>query len=189
MFFTCESKTTIIVPMKRLIALVITLFICLVPLSKGSAQVSTPEYQGVIVSTPQADGAIYHPVVYGDSLWAIAEAYGLTPSEINILNGNAPDSVEVYANTILLIRKAFTPTPTINATPTPVSHTQQPTVFQPSRTAIPTQTAYPTPTATPPPSTSQILFGNSRNVGLFMISSSLVGIVLVVVFGFLRKPR
>ncbi len=175
--------------MKRLFALAITFIIILAPFANASAQVSTPVYPGVIVSTPQADGAIYHPVVYGDSLWAIAEAYGLTPSEINILNGNAPDSAEVYANTILLIRKAFTPSPTVEATSTAVAHTPQPTVSQPSRTVIPTKTAYPTSTPTAPPTTSQVLFGDSQRVGLFLISTSLIGIVLVVIFGFIRKPR
>lgn len=182
-------KKTIIEPMKRLPTILLLMLSLLLPLSSVIGQVSTPVYSGVIVSTPQEDGSIYHYVVYGDNLWSIAEAYGMTPSDIMILNGNSPDANEVYAGTYLLIRKAFTPTPTVETTPTAIERTPQPTIFQPSRTPIPTKTAFPTATATPPPTTSQRLFGNSRMVGLSLISASLVGIVLVVIFGFLRKPR
>lgn len=173
--------------MKRLTPLLLLAVLCLIPLGTVLAQASTPVYTGVIVATPQEDGSIYHYVVYGDNLWNIAEAYGMTPSEIMILNGNSPDANEVYAGTYLLIRAAFTPTPTVETTPTPIEHTPQPTVLQPSRTPIPSKTTFPTATATPPPSTSQRIFGNSQRVGLTLISVSLVGIILVAVFGFMRK--
>jgi len=184
-----SAKTTIIGRMKRLAACLIFLVLCFLSTMSVFAQISTPEYPGVIVSTPQADGAIYHYVVYGDNLWSIADAYGMTPSEIMILNGNSADADEVYAGTTLLIRKANTPTPTIETTPTPIERTLQPTISQPTLTPIPTKTALPTPTATPPASTSQKIFGNSQKVGLTMMSVSLVGIILVVIFGFIRKPK
>jgi LysM repeat protein len=173
--------------MKRLIVLLLLILTGMMQISSVQAQASTPVYQGVIVSTPNADGSIYHYVVYGDTLWTIAEAYGVSPSDIMILNGNSPDANEVYAGTYLLIRKANTPTPYVESSPTPVEHTPRPTVFQPSRTPIPSKTPLPTATATPPPSLSQRIFGNSQHVGLAMISFSLLGIILVVIFGFLRK--
>lgn len=173
--------------MKRSITFLLTGILLLACLSAVVAQAPTPTYTGIVTSTPQEDGAIYHYVVYGDNLWSIAEAYSMTPSDIMILNGNSPDANEVYAGTYLLIRKANTPTPIVPVTPTPVERTPQPTVIQPSRTSIPTKTALPTATATLPPSLSQRVFGNSQHVGLSLISVSLVGIILVVIFGFLRK--
>jgi hypothetical protein len=47
----------------------------------------------------------------------------------------------------------------------------------------------PTATATQPPSKVQVVFGNSKLVGGTIIGTSLLGIVLVVLFGFLRKPK
>ena len=182
-------KTAIIEPMNRLKVLFLLMLLCLVVHTPVRAQASTPVYQGVVVSTPNADGSIYHYVVYGDTLWNIAEAYGVSPSDIMILNGNSPDANEVYAGTYLLIRKANTPTPFVESSPTPVEHTPRPTVFQPSRTPIPSNTPLPTATATPPPSLGQRVFGNSQHVGLAMISFSLIGIILVVIFGFLRKTH
>lgn len=175
--------------MKRLAVFLLMLILCFLTTTSVFAQIATPEYTGVVVSTPQADGSIWHTVVYGDNLWSIAEAYGMTPSEIMILNGNSPDADEVYAGQPLLIRRANTPTPTVETTPTPIQHTPQPTIAQPTRTPIPTKTALPTATATPPLNTSQKIFGNSQKLGLTLISVSLIGIVLVVIFGFLRKSK
>ncbi|MGI6259391.1 MAG: LysM peptidoglycan-binding domain-containing protein [Anaerolineaceae bacterium] len=175
--------------MKRSILFLMLILLCLMAHTAVQAQASTPVYQGVIVSTPNADGSIYHYVVYGDTLWNIAEAYGVSPRDIMILNGNSPDANEVYAGTYLLIRKANTPTPYVELSPTPVEHTPRPTLNQPSRTPIPSNTPLPTATATPPPSLSQRVFGNSQHVGLTMISISLLGIILVVIFGFLRKSN
>jgi len=159
------------------------------PLGKALAQSPTPNTYGILTSTPQPDGAIYHIVQPGESLWVISQAYGIPGSEIMVLNGNSPEANEVYIGDVLLIRKAYTPTPTSNVTPTPIPTTPQPTVFIPSRTPIPTKTPLPTPTPTLPPSTAQILFGDSHKVGLTLVAVSGIGLLLVVYFGFLKKPR
>jgi hypothetical protein len=125
----------------------------------------------------------------GESLWAISVAYGIPGSEIMVLNGNSPEADEVYINQVLLIRRANTPTPTSNASPTPIPTTPQPTVFVPSRTPIPTKTPLPTATPTLPPSTAQVLFGDSKKVGWTMVACSGVGLLLLLVFGFLKKSR
>jgi LysM repeat protein len=156
---------------------------------KAMAQEATPNTYGILTSTPQPDGSIYHIVQPGESLWSISAAYGISGSDIMVLNGNSPEADEVYINQILLIRRANTPTPTSNATPTPIPTTPQPTVFVPSRTAIPTKTPLPTPTPTQPPSTTQLIFGDSKKIGLTMAAISGFGLLLVIYFGFAKKPR
>ena len=159
------------------------------PLGKALAQSPTPNTYGILTSTPQPDGSIYHIVQAGESLWVISAAYGIPGSEIMVLNGNSPEASEVYIGDVLLIRKANTPTPTSNITPTPVPTTPRPTVFVPSRTPIPTKTPLPTATPTLPPSTAQLLFGDSHKVGWTMVAVSGIGLALVIFFGFLKKPR
>lgn len=173
---------------KILVMVCLTLLFAL-PFSEALAQSPTPNTYGILTSTPKPDGSIYHIVQPGESLWVISAAYGIPGSEIMVLNGNSPEADEVYIDQVLLIRKANTPTPTSNVTPTPIPTTPRPTVFVPSRTPIPTKTPLPTPTATLPPSTVQVLFGNSQKVGLTMIAISGVGLLLVIAFGFLKKPR
>ncbi len=170
--------------MKKLGLFLIITIHCLVPLTKVSAN-----QQAVIVSTPQADGAIYHHVVEGDTLYDIAEAYGMTPSEIMTLNGNSPEAIEIYSGDFLLIKLGTVATATLEPSATIAPYTPQPTVVVPSRTPIPSKTPLPSPTATTPPSTTQLLFGDSQRIGLTMIAISSVGIVLVVIFGFLRRPK
>ena len=177
--------------MKTAKILVIVCLAVLIALANGKAQAQspTPNIYGIIPSTPQADGAIYHIVQPGESLYVISEVYGIPGAEIMVLNGNSPEANEVYIGDVLLIRKANTPTPTSNITPTPVPTTPRPTVFVPSRTPIPTKTPLPTATPTLPPSTAQLLFGDSDKVGWTMVAVSGIGLALVIFFGFLKKPR
>ena len=173
----------------KILALVFLALLIALPLGRITAQDPTPNTYGILTSTPQPDGSIYHIVQPGESLWVISAAYGIPGSEIMVLNGNSPEANEVYINDVLLIRRANTPTPTSNVTPTPIPTTPQPTVFVPSRTSIPTKTPLPTATPTLPPSTAQIIFGDSHKVGLTMVAISGIGLLLVAYFGFLKKPR
>ena len=177
--------------MKTAKILVMVCLAVLIVLTNGKAQAQspTPNTYGILTSTPQSDGSIYHIVQPGESLWVISAAYGIPGSEIMVLNGNSPEANEVYIGDRLLIRKANTPTPTSNVTPTPMPTTPRPTVFVPSRTPSPTKTPLPTVTPTLPPSTAQLLFGDSQKVGWTMVAVSGVGLLLVIAFGFLKKPR
>lgn len=175
--------------MKKLGSLLLLILVFLLPLARVSALNSQPAYTGVIVSTPQADGAIYHHVVYGDTLFGIAEAYGMTTSEIMVLNGNSPDATEIYINQFLLIRRGTIATATLEPTATIAPYTPQPTLFEPTRTSIPSKTPLPSATATPPPTNTQLIFGDSQRIGLTLAGVSLVGIILVVIFGFLKKSK
>ncbi len=173
----------------KLLLIVFSALLVALPIGEALAQEATPNTYGILTSTPQPDGSIYHVVQSGESLWSISAAYGIPGSEIMVLNGNSAEAEEVYIGQVLLIRRANTPTPTSNATPTQIPTTPQPTVFVPSRTAIPTKTPLPTATPTQPPSTTQLIFGDSKKIGLTMITLSGIGLVLVIAFGFLKKPR
>lgn len=154
-------------------------------------QANTPEpiYYGVVISTPDADGSIYHVVAYGDTLEGIATAYGVPARTIQIQSGNSPDATELYVGNVLVIRFPNTPTPTNQFPPTPTRLTPTPTEPRPTRTPIPTRTPLPTltPTATVP--AYYAVVGDSQRVGLMMAGASLVGLILVVVFGFVKRSK
>lgn len=95
------------------------------PVTQGPSQILS----AVIVSTPREDGAIYHDVQYGQSLWSIAIAYGTKIDEIKRLNNLT--SNEIYLGQKLLIKKASTATPTVPA----AAQTETP---QPTNTSAPT---------------------------------------------------
>ena len=184
---------------KTLRLLTLSIFVCVAfasilrpvaaaPNAVGLSQESNPNY-GVITSTPNADGSIIHIVKEGESCWTIAMAYGLTCSEIQVNSGNSAQAEEVYVGTTLVIRRPFTPTPTNNHTPTPTRITPMATVNRPTFTPMPSFSPFPTATATPPLPLTQHVFGNSQKVGLGMAALSLVGLVLLVIFGFLKKEK
>lgn len=143
----------------------------------------------ITIATPNPDGSIYHVVAYGDTLSAISEAYGVPAQTIQSQSGNSPDATELYEGTVLVIRFPNTPTPTEQFPPTPTRLTPTPTIPRPTRTPMPTRTPLPTltPTATLP--AYYKLVGNSQQVGFVLAGISLIGLVLVVVFGFVKKPR
>jgi LysM repeat protein len=124
----------------------------------------TPDVVPVIVSTPQPDGSIIHPVEKGQALWSIAITYGVTVEQIRILN-NLSDNAAIYEGENLIIRAAYTPTPS----------------------PIPTNTSMP-PTRTPvPPQTPQALKTQADDSLLDTITASgereLLGIALIAVCG------
>ncbi|MGV8025895.1 MAG: LysM peptidoglycan-binding domain-containing protein [Anaerolineaceae bacterium] len=90
----------------------------------------TPGVVPVAVSTPLADGSIIHVVAKGQALWSIAITYGVTVDQIQILN-NLSENAAIYEGDNLLIRAAYTSTPTLIPTNTPMP---------PTRTPIPPQT-------------------------------------------------
>ncbi len=72
----------------------------------------------VVQNTPNADGSIVHIVQKNDTIYGIAFAYGIPVEELLRLNGLTLDSV-IYVGKQLIIRPAFTPTPTSpTSTPT-----------------------------------------------------------------------
>lgn len=76
----------------------------------------------LITMTALADGTIIHVVDYGQTLWSIALAYGVHIDQIRAWNNIAPDSTEIYAGQLLLVRPAslVTPLPATRTTTPPV---------------------------------------------------------------------
>lgn len=160
------------------------------PAAVNPQQEATSSYVNTIItSTPNADGSIIHVVREGETLWAIAVAYGLTGAEIMTNSGNSPLATDVYAGQILIIRLANPATATLTLTPTPTRITPQPTQLRPSLTPVPSHTPQPTPTDTAVPPLYQRAFADGKTVGLALAGISAVGALVVLVFGFLKKER
>ncbi len=90
----------------------------------------TPDVVPVEVSAPGSDGSIIHVVEKGQALWSIAITYGVTVDQIRALNGLSENDA-IYEGQNLLVRAAYTATPTLTPTNTPMP---------PTRTPIPPQT-------------------------------------------------
>lgn len=138
--------------------------------------------QPVVTATPNSDGDIYHTVLYGQSLYAIATWYGVTVGKIKELNKLTTDSI--YEGQKLLI--SIKPTPTI--TPTRTATVPQPT-RTPSATRMP-PTPMPTITVTPTlkPDLGNTLAKIDRQyLGLGILVISAIGF-LVVLFSAFLKP-
>jgi LysM repeat protein len=102
--------------------------------------------QVVVVNTPNADGSITYTIQPGDTIGAIALAYGISEETIFNLN-NLTATTTIYPGRKLLLQAAFTPTatqPTPTASPFPTP-TPWPTATY-TNTPLP-----PTPTSTPSP--------------------------------------
>lgn len=127
----------------------------------------------VVTATPQADGSVMHIVQSGQSLWAIATAYGTKIDTIKQLNSLTSDSI--YNGDELIIYPAGSmPTPLPTATLTPTSApTRTPTL-------VPTAADLPTPTSQVAPTQAE----TGRN-SIPMQTIAGYAIVLVSVIGLL----
>ncbi|MCJ7432545.1 MAG: LysM peptidoglycan-binding domain-containing protein, partial [Anaerolineales bacterium] len=130
------------------------------PVTKGPSQILS----AVVLSTPRDDGAIYHDVQYGQSLWSIAIAYGTKIDEIKRLNNLTSNNI--YLGQKLLIKNAGTATPTIpvaaqTETPQQISTGTSTLMSNTATTAV-------TPTLTAEPQTS------AKNGGV------LTGIIIII---------
>ncbi len=148
----------------------------------------------IITSTPLADGTIYHEVLSGQSLWAIAVAYfGPHPDmtsyeeEIMKLNGMTLSN-NIWPGDKLLIRPSVTPTISPTVTPSPIPPTRTPTPPLGMMTVAPTRTQ--TPTATPPPAAGITTGLDRRTLGIIIVVVCAVGLSAVVAGSLIRqKPK
>ncbi len=136
----------------------------------------------VLVATPQADGAIYHPVEAGQAVWSIAIAYDTTIENIVNLNGLSATNPQIFAGQSILVRMANTPTvtPTYTKTPVPATRTVVPSSTR--KPDLSTGTPSKTPTPTPGllvPGISELDFENSRPIGYVIIGISAIGMILI----------
>lgn len=109
----------------------------------------------LVTTTPQPDGAIYHLVGYGQTLWSIAMAYGVREEQIRAWNNMAVDANDIYAGQKLLVRPASLAPATATATSTPApSPTLSPSPTSSPAAPVPAtggSLADPTPTAAAAP--------------------------------------
>ena len=151
---------------------------------------TVPPIIPVKTSTPMPDGAVIHPVGYGQALYTIATAYGLTIDELRARNGMTDSSV-LWAGQKLIIQPSFTPSLTPSITPTLPPPTRTPT---PTRTATATRTHTPTPTETATPTTPPLIALppaediDHKTLGTAIIAVCGAGLLLVVI-GQVRRPR
>jgi LysM repeat protein len=105
-------------------------------------------------------------------LWSIAAGYEVTIDQLLALNNLSANAV-IYEGQTLLVRMAYTPTPSPTITQTPRT---------PTRTPIPAQTAQAVKTQTPNSEDSSIGFlGLDRQtMGLALILISGIGLVLII---------
>lgn len=94
-----------------------------------------PQYSiPVVLNTPFPNGKVYHEVLYGQTLWSIAVAYGTTIKQIQALN-NLGEDITVYEGQTLLVRTDATqPAPALQESST------QMLVLSVTQTAPPSQT-------------------------------------------------
>jgi uncharacterized protein YkwD len=161
-------------------------YVIVVALSTGGTPVAytppAPRYTAVptfIPNTPNADGSIIHIVQHGDTPLGIAIAYGISLSDLYNLNGLTNKSL-IYPGGKILIRPAYTPTPT-QPTETP---TELPTITAwPTYTPTNTVTAIP-PTPTPAPG---LPISSAREAVLSIIIAALFIDAAVALVGRKRK--
>lgn len=145
-----------------------------------------------IPNTPLPDGAIYHIVQPGETLWLIAITYNMKVADIRQLNGMS-ETEAIYPNEKLLLVKGSGiaptlgtapgtdegPTPTILFTPSP-SATLQPLSFV---EGLPTLTLAPSTTATP-----EVLLVITRQDGPLVLGAILLA-ALVLAFALARARQ
>jgi hypothetical protein len=125
------------------------------PQAAGTAQAQYTPIALVALATvtPRADGSLLHPVGYGQTLWTIAEAYGVTIEQLRAWNNLDPEASEIYAGQMLLVRPAGM------ATPASAVIAENPVEATPSATSLPQPTASPPPAPMLTPTTSPAIEG------------------------------
>lgn len=148
----------------------------------GSGFVYTPiALVPLYTTTPRPSGAVVHDVGYGQSLWAIAMAYGVTGARIRELNGMAASDNNIYAGQKLLIIPAGTVTPPSPATEAAAAMAAAVSPVTPSPyvtpTRYPTHTPPPTEVSSPTPKSTSVGVGAIK--GLDPILAGLIGMALI----------
>ena len=141
--------------------------------------------------TPQSDGLVYHIIGYGQTLWSISEAYGVSIERLIILNGFKDEKATIYAGQKLLIQIApvtqsgtvsgqQTSTPTVGSTPETITVT--PTTVQITPTPQPPASMTETPGISGPDETAERL-------ALPLILATLILAVVILIFYVVFKKQ
>ena len=145
-----------------------------------------PIVQPIVTSTPNPDGSVIHIVQYGETLWTIVDAYGISMADLLAQNGLTEEDA-IYPDQELLIIPAnitLDDTPQTTGTPGKETHTVTPTPSPTeTRTPFPTQTVMPAETEEPteprPGFLRTIFSGDTLFVGIGLVAVSIFGIGLL----------
>jgi LysM repeat protein len=138
-----------------------------------------PPKPTMVPNTPNADGSIFYFVQRGDTALSIALAYGISLNDLRILN-RLNYKYDIYPNQKIIIRAAYTPTPTLP----PSTPTRIPTITRwPTPTQTPTETSIP-PTPTPSPG---LPVSAARNAVATILVTALAIAALASLLGRRRK--
>jgi LysM repeat protein len=132
----------------------------------------------VTMATANPDGSIVHTVASGQTLWTLAAVYGVQLEALMELNGYRTGPL-LHPGDQVIIRPAWTPTPTISPTP---SRTPTP---PPSRVPTRTPTAAPTPTSTPAPVNLSLADPSVRRAVIWF---GAVAMLTGLLFGLRHRP-
>ncbi|NPV75129.1 MAG: LysM peptidoglycan-binding domain-containing protein [Anaerolineae bacterium] len=154
------------------------------PGSSGSAspQPTLAPVNPMQTATPAEDGSIIHVIQPGQTLWNVAIAYGVKILDLAALNpGISVEKPIVYPGQKIVVRLAFTPTPSLIPSQTPLPPTKTPKF---TFTPRPTRTMTIEPTATPPPLLPRIpSLGSedSRALGIAVVAISVLGLLAILI--------
>ena len=161
--------------------------------SASGAEVLQVPVDAFATDTPQPDGSIIHEVLEGESFYSIADDYEMTVDQLLELN-NLPSGAFLSPGDLLLVRVAYTitPTPEPSLTPTPVipTATRRPTrtsttAPQSSNTPLPSLTPTPQPFLQRP---GTAVFANQVLPALAAVLGA-SGIVLVIAGVIMKRRR
>jgi len=142
----------------------------------------------ITVSTPDANGMVYHEVQYGQTLWSIAIEYGVKIDDIRALNGLGTGT-DIYQGEVLLIRKDA-PVPSISPTASPTNQNPTPLAFG-TEFANLTKTPQPNPTPIPDlrkePTTTTL--NEDKSITGLIIGSLLLVIMIAGLVSWMRSGR
>lgn len=134
----------------------------------------------VEIATARPDGSIVHVVERGQVLWDIAFAYGIDLTDLATSNGLSPSRPVIYIGQEIVIRRAYTATPsaTITVTPRPPTRTLRPSRTPGDPTFSPTIT--PTPTHQSPSILSGLAHLTQRQVGAAFVIICAAGLIILL---------
>jgi uncharacterized protein YkwD/LysM repeat protein len=156
----------------------------------GPTSTTAPIIQPVLTATPNPDGSVIHIVQYGQTLWAIADAYEIPLADLLSQNGLTEDSAIFPEEQLVIVPGAEGGQETTETTSGAPGKTETQEIL-PSSTLTPTKAPERTPTlaertATPTetPKTNNFLrnifSGDTLWVGIGLVAVSVFGIVLLL---------
>ena len=162
------------------------------PISTASGPTATlvPLIQPVTTATPNPDGSVIHIVQFGQSLWAIADAYQISMADLLNQNGLTEEDAIYPDQQLLIVPASLEVIEEIIETETTAVANQAAQRPTPTPSPIATRTAQPTSTrleSTPTAIPNQrgnffanIFSGDTLFVGVGLVVVSVLGIALLL---------